>query len=525
MKKEKQNFARRLKSIALFALGLVAIMIAATTFDAVAANVAFAELQGIDYTPLSVLPDWLTIGGLTGITSASLPLLVVKAMKKKEEDEEKTDPKDFKDYLKEIGVSEEEYNKMDEEDQAEIDEAYGKANKAYLTFLITKYGKDANESQKTQLKTIETKIESFELDSKRMLKSLQEQGKVLAELVDKIKKGGVEDKRNPIAKAFEDNKELLIKAADQKEKVSFTIKTPVTVGINNTIGAEGSASHWLLTAYTGIVSTIRKRILKYLENVSVGTLSPNKPYAMWVEELDEQGAPIFLGEGAGKPQASVRYEEREKKAAKVAVFGKVTEEMLRYLPQLVTYFQNNLMKRLEIKMEDELYNGQGGANQLAGLVGYATAFNGGGLLTPAPSYADVFRALALQVEKAFGQANAVFVRPEILAQMDVEKADDSGVYLMPPFRAANGNEVAGMRLISSTGIPNGVDFVGGDLTVVNVAFTDAIRVEVDRDGTDFTDNKRTMLVEAELVQFVSANDTQVLIKGTMDTAIAAITEC
>jgi HK97 family phage major capsid protein len=353
--------------------------------------------------------------------------------------------------------------------------------------------------------------------------------KMEAELAAIKEKGQEEPKKvirsfaDALMVAFEENKEALEACADKKGKVDMTVKTPVTIGVNTTVDAVGSASHYSVTQFTGIISALRKRVLRYLESVSLGALALNKPYAMWIEELDEQGAPIFLGEGAGKPQASVRYEEREKKAAKVAVWAKVTEEMLRYLPQLVSYVQNNLVKRLEIKIEDELFNGLGGANQLSGIVGYATAFTGGGLATTDPTYADVFRALALQVEKAHGIATAVFVRPEILAQMDTEKTQD-GHYLLPPFRSpATGDLVAGIRLISSNGVPSGVDFVGGDLSVVNVAFTDGIRVEIDRDGNDFTSNLRTILVEAELVQFVSANDTQVLVKGEMATAIAAIT--
>lgn len=403
----------------------------------------------------------------------------------------------------------------------------------YETYVAEKNAHEAD----LRKKEIEKAIEEAQKNnaSKEELEKLTNKNAEIVKEIERLslelKKAGENAKTDRTAKnfseelamQFEANKELIGKVANKEvEKASIVIKSPVTVGVNNTILAEGSASHVSVTSMTGIVSALRKRVLRYLQNVSVGRLSVDKPYAQWFEELDEQGAPIFLGEGALKQQASVRYEEREKKAVKIAVYGKVTEEMLRYLPRLVTFFQNNLMRRMEIKMEDELFAGLGGANQLSGLIGYATVFNGGGLTTADPSDADVFRALALQVEKAFGQANAVFVRPEILAQMDVEKTTD-GFYLLPPFRATNGNMVAGMELIPSLGLPNGVDFVGGDLSVVNVEFTDQIRVEFDRTGDDMIYNRRTVLIEAELVQFVSANDTQLLVKGAMATAKATIT--
>jgi hypothetical protein len=54
-------------------------------------------------------------------------------------------------------------------------------------------------------------------------------------------------------------------------------------------------------------------------------------------------------------------------------------------------------------------------------------------------------------------------------------------------------------------------------------FSDYLSVQIGMDGNDFTKNKKTILVEQELVQFVSANDTQVLVKGDIATAITALT--
>lgn len=313
----------------------------------------------------------------------------------------------------------------------------------------------------------------------------------------------------------------VVEGGNQTEPIHMTVKAAVTMGLDTTVEAVGSESQVSITQNTGIVSTIRKRLLKYLSaGVSVGTLSGNK--AMWIEELDEQGTPIFIGEGDTKTQLSVRYEERDKKARKIGVHGKVTTEMLRNLPMLVNYIQNNLMRRVDILTEDQLFGGNDTGDNLAGIIGYASAYTGGGLTDLAPSYADVFRGLALQVEKAHGIASAVFVRPEILAEMDIAK-DADGTYQLPPFRSAEGSLVAGMRLISTNGLPSGTDFVGGDLSVVNVMFSDNMSVQIGLDGNDFTKNLKTILVEQELVQFVSANDTQVLVKGDMAAALAAIT--
>lgn len=300
------------------------------------------------------------------------------------------------------------------------------------------------------------------------------------------------------------------------------VKAVVNITDATTIDASGSASQYSLTTNTGIISKLRSRLMTYLSNVSIGRMTGNR--VMWIEELDEQGTPIFIAEAATKTKISVRYEERERKSSKIGVHAKVTTEFLRNLPQLVSYVQNNLIKRVDIATEDGLLNGDGTGVNLKGIITYASAFTGGslnGTLT-APSPADVFRAVALQVQEAYGQATALFVSPGVLANLDVEK-DSNGAYLLPPFRSVDGVNIAGMRLIPTSGLPAGTDFVGGDLSVVNVAFAAPMTVQVDMSGDDFINNMRTVLVEQELVQFVSANDTQVLVKGDIASAITALT--
>ncbi len=311
-------------------------------------------------------------------------------------------------------------------------------------------------------------------------------------------------------------KGIVERGGKQDGPLRFEMKAVVTMQTDNTIGA--GATHFSLTADTGIISKIRKRVTRYLQHVSVGFMSPLKPYAMWIEETTEAGTPIFIAEGAAKTALSVLYVEKEMKARKIAVYGKVTTEMLRYLPQLIAYIQNNLMRRVDIKTEDQLFSGDGLGDNLKGVTTYASAFDGGGLAASVatPGVYDVIRAVALQSENAFGLPNGIFVHPTTIAAMDLAK-DTQGRYLIPPFLSASGKMISGMEIIGTNAL--GADeFVGGDLSVVNVFFTQDMTVQVGLDGNDFTNNKKTILVEQELVQFVSANDTQVIVKGNFTNA-------
>lgn len=381
--------------------------------------------------------------------------------------------------------------------------------------------------------TAAVKAQAESLD--KAVKELQDQHNALSTKVNAAKAEDLDAKHKPfmeaVKAAFKEKKAeidaIVANGGIQEKALRLDIKSAVTMGDFNTVLAAGSASHYTLTTNTGIISALRKRILTYLGAVSTGSLSLDKPVAMWIEELDEQGTPIFIGEADPKTQLSVRYEEREKRAKKIGVYGKVTTEMLKYLPQLISYIQNNLVKRMDIKTEDQLFNGNDTGNNLKGLIPYSTAFNGGsgaggagiaGQVDNANIY-DVIRAVALQVQNNFGTPTSLFVTPDIMALMDVSKATTAGEYLVPAW-SANGNRmVAGMEIIPTAALNGtGVDFVGGDLSVVHVGFTDAASIQIGMDGNDFTNNLKTILVEQELVQFVSANDTQVLVKGTVAAA-------
>lgn len=321
-------------------------------------------------------------------------------------------------------------------------------------------------------------------------------------------------------------KQIIKNDGKQNGPLVFDIKSAVTIGDFNTIEAVGSESNYSLTQNTGIISPIRKRQLTYLQNVSTGAMA--KPIAMWIEELDEQGNPIFIGEGDTKTALSVRYEERQMTAKKIAVHGKITTEFMDDLPQLMSYIQNNLMKRADIVTENGLFSGPGTGDDLKGLDEYATAFTGSTLantITNANEF-DVLIAAILQCKKAFGTPTGFYVNEGFLAKMITTKTT-VGEYTEPVAFLGRDNEgfttLQGVRLIGTNALDSlGIDFIGGDLSVVNVLFRQGMRVQIGLDGNDFINNKKTILLEQRLVQFVSANDTQTIIKGAFASATALL---
>ncbi len=352
-----------------------------------------------------------------------------------------------------------------------------------------------------------------------------EQGLELKSIKDKSAVPAIEYKSvgHELMSKLKEKKEIFEKAYGNREfdkPVSIELKAVVTEMDSTTIGA--GATNYSLTAFTGIISKIRKRITVYLGLVSTATIT--SPNVYWIEETTEEGTPIFIGEGDTKTQLSVLYVEKTAVARKIAVYGKMSWEWMKDLAQLVAYFQNNLLKRLDIATEDQLISGNGAGNNLVGIMQNAVAFDAGTLLntvTDANEF-DVVIALANQVKKAFGSANAILVNPDTGAKMRTAKTS-LGQPVMGMYGVTQAEEliVNGVRIIETTAITAG-EFVGGDLSVMNVMFVDGMNIRIGETGNDLIQNLKTVVLEQRLVQFESANDYRLIVKGTFANAIAQL---
>jgi HK97 family phage major capsid protein len=407
---------------------------------------------------------------------------------------------------------------------------------------ISEMGKQAAEKAKEVTAQVTKKLEDLEkgIISKADFEAFKsEQETELSKLRDAMKEQGRElgtlkatekpqsnnmTLEGALFKAFEPLKEQLAEihknGGKQKDSIHVEVtKAAIDMGTDNTIGS--GSTQYTLTQNTGVISPIRRRAEKYLAAVSTGSISGSR--ALWVEETDEQGTPIFIGEGDGKTKISSKWIEKTAEVRKIAVYGKVTSEMMADLPQLISYIQNSLIKRVSVKTESELLTGDNVGDNLNGAKTLATAFSAGAnanAIDEANEF-DVLDAIALQVEVANGSANAVFIHPATWAKMKSLK-DLNGAPIWKNYLMPNGEVVySGMQIITTTAVTAG-EFIGGDMTVLNVLFKEQLNIQIGLDGNDFTNNKKTILVEQRLVQYASANDTPCIVKGDFATAKTAL---
>lgn len=310
------------------------------------------------------------------------------------------------------------------------------------------------------------------------------------------------------------------------QDLEFEVKAAVVITETATI--LGGSTYNSLTQNTGIISAIRRRPEQYLQSVTTGTI--NTRFAMWIEETGDDGVtPVMIGENVAKTQISVLYVEKTQKVEKIAVHSKVTTEMLADLPQLTSYIQNAMLKRVSVVIENQLFSGTGTTPQIKGATQWAAAFSAGSLANTIP-YAneiDVIHAVANQVGLAFGTPNAIFVHPDTLNKIFGLKSS-TGEPLYKEYMdwsiggMGRNLVIAGMNVFATPAVTAG-SYVGGDMKVLNVLFRENLNIRLTPSGDDPINNLMTLIVEARLVQFASANDIGNLVQGDFATAIAALT--
>ena len=482
----KEQMNKRFKMLAYFGLTVIAFIIFGTASGDVLTGLGFATMLPI---------------GFEGKT-------LMRGLGKGDGDEGEKDPTEV---IKQINAD-------------------YKAKHQELKDLVGKAAKQEDiDKVKSDLKELtEKRIQASEDLVKKQGDIIMKQGESITSMQNQIKSWQKSEKgraslKAALLEAFKEKQseiDELVKDPTGQQK-SLTLKVAVDMGEQNTIGS--GSTQVSMTQNTGVISPIRTRELKYRAAVSVGSISTER--ALWIEETDQQGTPIFIGEGDEKTQLSSLWVEKTESVKKIAVYGKVTTELMADLPQLVSYIQNSMLKRLDLKAEDKLLYATGTGDDPKGMDYFATAFAAPSSVAAqivAPNEFDVLEAAALQSKEAHGLPDTMFIHPGTMSKMKLIK-DQADRPVWKDYVTIDGSmKISGMTIVESTAVTAG-SFLGGDTKVVNLLIREELGIQIGLNNNDFIQNKKTMLAEKRVVQYVSANDTPVLIKGTFAAGIAALT--
>lgn len=372
-----------------------------------------------------------------------------------------------------------------------------------------------------------SKAELIEVLSK--VKDLESKGEAVATLKEGIEEvtlrvlnletKGVDNSETETLKSIlESKKEDL---ARMKEKsgasVQFVLKAAGTMALTtNTTGQIPQAER-----ETGITRIVRRNPF-ILDLVNVGSIMSN--VWEWVEQKNADGGAAMTAEGAAKSQADFDLVVASANVKKVTAYIKVTKEMLDDVELMRSEIDQELTELIQLKIDDQLLNGDGLTVNLVGINQNATAYAAGAfaLAIPTPNNFDVLRTAINQVRVNLFEPNYIIMHPTDVTAMDLAKGTD-GHYILPPFASNDGTVISGIRVVANTGVT--IDnFLVGDFSKAGVRFKEGLTINVGYENDDFTKNLVTILAEARLVQRVKSNHYGAFVKGVFSTAITALTK-
>lgn len=307
-------------------------------------------------------------------------------------------------------------------------------------------------------------------------------------------------------------KDLLIasKALDKlRNKVysEFEIKTVGDVTTSNVSVSTPQPKLSVLGVEGDLYAINRSTIMSILDFVDLGTT--DKASITWVDEVEGEGSVSTTAEGVTKNQIDVDYQEKIANETKYTGFAKVTEESL----ENVAYMEGEINRVLNEKL-----NLAKSAAVLAGIVSAATTFS----LTDFDDTvkdADIIDAIVsatTQSEMSGFVPTSIVMNPIDVAKFQLTKSSN-----IPRIQTIAGRTmVNGLNVIRTTQVTKGT-FVLGDFSKYRVRIHKE-KLVMGWDSDDFTKNKRTIIGESRLIQYVSSNEKTSFIKGTFATIIAAL---
>lgn len=226
----------------------------------------------------------------------------------------------------------------------------------------------------------------------------------------------------------------------------------------------------------------------------------------WVrEDVFTNNADYQIAEGDAKPESDITYEAAETSVITLAHWIRASKQVLADIPMLQGEITNRLIVGLNIKEEDELLAGPGGAGQLNGLVNQATPYDVA-LDTAIPAVGntviDKIRRAKYQVRRSFYAADGVVLSPLEMVKLDLLKDSDQRYLFTSPFTGGV-PRIWGMRSIESDAMADGNFMVGAfslAATIYDRMTTTILMSDEDRDN--MIRNLVTILAEKRLALVV-----------------------
>lgn len=249
-----------------------------------------------------------------------------------------------------------------------------------------------------------------------------------------------------------------------------------------------------LGPYYGVVPQLQ-RPLRVLDLIPTGTMDGLSFYY-----TQETGTFLAAGqvEGQTKQESDITYTDVIATAETIAAYQKVRKQVLSDTSALQSILESRLRYSVLRKLEAEVLAGNGSSPNIQGIIGEAgvqTVTHGVDLTDTAPGM-DLILTGMTKIILADSYPDAIVMHPTDWSEALRSKTTGSGEYFSNGPFSVTAQSMWGLPLIPSPAIPLGEALVGDFSMGAQLFIREGVNVIMsDNDGSDFTQNRVTILAE------------------------------
>ena len=239
------------------------------------------------------------------------------------------------------------------------------------------------------------------------------------------------------------------------------------------------------------------------ETASVASLMPSGRTSQnavpYMEETTTTNSAAEVAEGVKKPESALALTEKSSPVRKIATWLPVTDEALDDVPMVESYIDTRLRAFLTLRENGQLLTGDGNAPNLRGLeitVGVQTQAKGA---DPVPD--AVYRAMTKIRVNSFFEPTAAIFHPNDWQDVRLLRTVD-GIYIWGSPADAGPERIWGLNVLQTTQQTENTGFVGAFRAGAMIFRRSDVSLQVGWTNEQFTENKRTILVEERLALVV-----------------------
>lgn len=316
--------------------------------------------------------------------------------------------------------------------------------------------------------------------------------------------------------------------ANQRNTFSFSVKSVKDLEYLAKATSEGDSLEGDVIVPQRVPEITRDPVRSvFIESIADVTPNMTSDSLSYVEVVTESGAPIPTAELATIPEKDYEFQEFKAPLKKITVMNKHSVEILSDASQLVNAIKGWLNEDINIVTDQQLINGNGIGDNLPGVFGQASVLDATAVGTKRVAFAnlaDVIRVAVTKVSvsgKGKFSANYVLLNPEDADALDLTKSE-TGEYVLPPFKSADGTTIKGARVIENVGIPAG-KFLVGDFRKLHIGTKGGVEIEMtNSDGTDFSKDILSVKLRRRIASYVRQNDSGAFWTGDISDVVDAL---